>query len=358
VSVEFGEFDHTVALSSQRGLFEDAFPENVGLHASSVEHYLWKFHGAPFVPAAYEYAAVEGAKMLGYYAAIPYPYRLGDRTILAGMVCDVMTHSEARGKGLFTELGGFALNQMAATDLGFVTGYPVRPEVMGGHLRVGWKIAFELPMYLRPLRANAVLRTRGLARLAPAANLGISAQRWLLSPRRTAAGYRTRVGAPDDLLNSPAFEAFSASWAASIKNHLVKSPEFYAWRLGAPGVEYRVFLVYRGDVVIAAAIGREARLHGIPSFALMDLMAIEKSTAALGALYSEIEHEARRRQAEAIVVMMSKYQARAHRLARFGFLRSPFTFKLIVRSVDDTIDTEQIAREEDWHLLWIDSDDL
>ena len=30
--------------------------------------------------------------MLGYYAAIPYPYRIGDRRMLAGMVCDVMTH--------------------------------------------------------------------------------------------------------------------------------------------------------------------------------------------------------------------------------------------------------------------------
>ncbi len=358
MSIEFGEFDHGVALTPQRELFENAFPEHIGQPTASIEHYLWKFHGSPFTPKAYEYDALEGTKMLGYYAAIPYPYRLGDRDVLAGMVCDVMTHSDARGKGVFTELGRYALTNMAATELGFVTGYPVRPEVMGGHLKVGWKVAFELPMYLRPLRANAILSARGLAWLAPAVNVGVSVHRWLFSPRRTPPGYRVVVGAPEELLSSAAFSTFTSSWAASIKNHLVKSPEFYRWRLGAPGVEYRAFLAYRDDTVLAAAIGRQATLQGIPSFALLDLMTTGTDPGALAVLYREIEREARRLDAEAIVTMMSRHRAREYRLTRSGFLKSPFTFKLIIRSVDETVAAERLTGEADWHLMWIDSDDL
>jgi GNAT superfamily N-acetyltransferase len=359
LSLEFGKFDQGAALSSQRELFENAFPENRGLPSASIEHYQWKFHSAPFSPASYEYSAIERGRMLGYYAAIPYPYQIAEQRVLAGMVCDVMTHSDARGRGVFTELGRFALTEMEATDLDFVTGYPVRPEVMGGHLRVGWKVAFELPMYLRPLKANAILRSKGLSWLAPVANIGVATHRGLLARRPKAKEYSASNGTPRELLHSSSFEAFREKWSASVKNHLVKSAEFYDWRLGAPGAEYHAFVVHRDDdVVVAAAVGREVHLHGIPSFALLDVMGLRDSAEALSTLYHDIECEAWRRGAEAIVTMMSRYRAREYRLSRFGFLKSPFTFKLIIRSLNGAVAVDRVSAEKDWHVMWIDSDDL
>jgi len=296
--------------------------------------------------------------MLGYYAAIPYPYKIDDRKMRAAMVCDVMTHSDARGRGLFTDLGRFALAEMEAGGLDFATGYPVRPAVMGGHLRAGWRVAFELPMYLRPLKADAILQSRNLSRLAPVANVGIAVHRQLLAPRPRTEDYRTSIGAPHDLLRSAPFDAFIESWTASVKNCLVKSWEFYDWRLGAPGSEYRVFFVSQDDLVVAVAVGRETDLHGIPSFALLDVMVLKDRVAALPTLYREIESEARRRGTEAVVTMMSRHRAREYRLGRYGFLKSPFTFKLIIRSLKSGVDVERLSSEEDWHLMWIDSDDL
>ncbi len=295
--------------------------------------------------------------MLGYYAAVPYPYQIGDRRIFAGMVCDVMTHSQARGKGVFTELGRFSLAEMRATNLSFLTGYPIRPGVMGGHLRVGWQVAFELPMYLKPLKANAILRLKHLSLLAPLANIGIASYR---ATRRTRPGseYEIRIGVPRELLREPAFEAFVERLSADIRNHLLKSVDFYDWRLGAPGTHYQAFLVYRDDTVVAAAVGRRACLHGIPSFALIDVMVLKGEEAALDVLYHDIDDEARHQSAEAIVTMMSRRRAQEYRLKRSGFLKSPFVFKLILYSLDDATPFEAISDEENWHLMWIDSDDL
>ena len=106
--MEFVAFNQDEELSQRRGLFDDAFPENKGSSAASIEHYQWKFHRAPFTPPSYEYVAIDDDKMLGYYAAVPYPYQIGDRRIFAGMVCDVMTHSQARGKGVFADRQVFA----------------------------------------------------------------------------------------------------------------------------------------------------------------------------------------------------------------------------------------------------------
>ena len=358
MSIDFAEFDAERYLTQQRELFEDAFPEHVGNTATSMGHYRWKFHSFPSCPPSYEYMAVEDERLLGYYAAIPYPYVIAGQPARVGMVCDVMTHSSARGKGVFTGLGRFALEEMQATDLEFVTGYPVRPEVMGGHLRVGWKVAFELPMYLSPLKTDAILKSRGLAWLVPAANLGASCYQRLLSLRRAAPEYTINRGRPESLLDSEAVAAFLERWSASVPNHLVKNAEFYAWRLGAPGTSYRVFLAQHGDDVVAMAIGRATSLNGIPSFALLDVMVREEHGRALRTLFAAVRDEARGCDAEAIVTMMSKRRGRQYGLIRCGFLRSPFTFKLIVRSVGATSAIGDLADEGQWHLMWIDSDDL
>lgn len=356
MSIDLSQFDRATELVQQRELFDDAFPENVGSPIASIDHYTWKFCHAPSSPHSYEYAANEDGRLLGYYAAIPYPYRVGERSVSAGMTCDVMTHSAARGKGIFTKLGRFAVTEMAKTDLSFLTGYPIRPEVMGGHLRVGWQVVFDLPMYLKPLRADAIMRSRGLGWLAPPVNIGVSVYQALRSSR-ARNGYEAVVGDPSVLFHSSRFAAFVNEWSAGVRNHLVKSAEFYDWRLGAPGTSYRAFLVSRGDTVLAAAVGRVANLQGIPSFALLDVMGTGDE-GALATLHQAIDREARAHGVEAIVTMISRFRARQYLLRRHGFLKSPFTFKLIVHPLGGTIPQEELAAEESWHLMWIDSDDL
>jgi hypothetical protein len=355
--MEFATFDQAKGLTQQRELFDNAFPENRGSSIASAEHYRWKFHGAPSQPPSFEYEASENGTMLGYYAAIPYPYQLGKRRLVAGMACDVMTHSKARGRGMFTELGRFSVAEMRATELSFLTGYPIRPEVMGGHLRVGWRVAFELPMYLKPLRGNAILASRGASWLAPLANLGIVAYQ---ATRRSSPGadLAVDVGDPRELVSTPAFARFVDGWSVGVRNRLLKSADFYNWRLGAPGTRYRAFVVRRDEEIVAAAIGRVAALQGIPSLALLDLMVLPGEQPALGTLYRELDREARSEGVEAIVAMISRHRAREYRMARFGFLKSPFKFKLIVHSLDDDVSYEELSAEADWHLMWIDSDDL
>jgi hypothetical protein len=358
LSIQFGEFDHSKDLSLQRELFENAFPEHKGKSPGSVAHYLWKFQGFPLTPPSYEYVATEGRRMLGYYAAIPYPYEIGNQRVTAGMVCDVMTHSEARGRGVFTKLGAFGLTGMEESNLDFVIGYPIRDEVMGGHLRVGWRVAFELPMYLKPLRADAILKSRHAGWLALPVNAGIAIYQAAFRRRRVTNEYDSVVGLPGDLLNSAEFDLFQREWSENVRNNLVKSSDFYNWRLSAPGTEYQVFLIYRKDAIVAAAICREASLYDVPSYALLDLMVLKGNERALPVIHRAIEDEARDRRVEAIATMMSRHNAREYHLIRSGFLRSPFTFKVILRSLSDEFAVEQVLEEKDWHLMWIDSDDL
>ena len=61
---------------------------------------------------------------------------------------------------------------------------------------------------------------------------------------------------------------------------------------------------------------------------------------------------------EAIMVMMSNYSAKTYRLYRYGFLKSPFRFKMMMNILSDDLLKEELLNEKLWHLMFVDSDDL
>ena len=78
------------------------------------------------------------------------------------MVCDVMIGTAARGKGVFTNLGKYSINQLRLEAVDFTTGNPIRSEVIPGHKKVGWESPFELPMYGKFISFNSFLNSTKL----------------------------------------------------------------------------------------------------------------------------------------------------------------------------------------------------
>ena len=108
---------------NQRKLFELSFPEAIGTPATGDLHYQWKFGSFPSEIPSYQYVATEPTELVGYYAAIPYQYQINGLTnkmiFTCGMVCDVMTHPDRRGKGIFTKIGHYATDEMKLKNLSF-----------------------------------------------------------------------------------------------------------------------------------------------------------------------------------------------------------------------------------------------
>jgi len=346
-------------LERRHELFRLSFPEVADAPVASAEHYQWKFRAFPAEPPAYEYAALEDENLAGYYAALPYIYRFGDGTATCGMVCDVMTHPAMRGKGVFAKLGIYATADLANRGIAFTSGYPIRPEVIPGHLRAGWRIAFKLPMYMHLLRANSLLRARRLGVLAPAANAVLAVVHAGLQAARKRKHWTVELAEPRAVFESPAYERFLAEWLAAQPIGLHKDAAFLSWRLGAPDTEYR-FVVARdaSGEISALAIARRTELEGIPCIALLDVMARPDAAGALGAVVHRTRAYAKATGADAVVTMMSPTWAKRYRLARLGFLRTPAVFTLILKPLQAGLDEQFLFDEKNWHVMWIDSDDL
>jgi hypothetical protein len=357
--LECRTFRADTGLPGQRKLFQDCFPETIGQPAEGNEHYYWKFHGYPGTPPSYEYGAFLEGDMIGYYAAIPYTYVIGERTLTAAMVCDVMTGSRARGKGVFTRLGAYSLEQMKAAGLDFATGYPIRPEVLPGHLKVGWKVVQRMPIYLKVLRTNAILRLKNLGFLWPLGNAGAAAFNWLSRWKPPGSGYTLTEASIPEFLTDSGYPLFLRKWMERVPNALRKDRDFLSWRLGAPDAEYRAFLVKTDSGEIAAvSIARATTLEKIPSLALLDLMILPGHERAFRRLDRALCRYALQSGCEVIALMIHQDWARRYGLGGAGFLKSPYVFSLIVRKLNETVDDGSLSDPGRWHTMWIDSDDL
>jgi hypothetical protein len=338
-------------------MFSDCFPETAGTPLSTEAHYLWKYGSAGKAAPVFEYGAYEDHEMVGYYAALPFAYSGPSGPILGGMVCDVMTHSSRRGRGIFTQQGLYATSAMGEAGVDFVLGFPIRESVLPGHLKVGWKVAFGLPVYFALVDPHPVLSTKRIGWLGVPARSLCSAYRLALRPGRGDAGECERVPALS-LFRSREYDEFQARWGESYPVQLIRTSEFFCWRLSAPQACYQVVAFRIRGRLGAVAITRPTHLHGFDVLAIVDMMVLPEFRSAIGRLHEEIARIARESGAAAVVTMTTRPDARFLRLGRNGFLRSPVEFKLILKWLSRAPVPPSLWEAKSWHLAWADTDNL
>lgn len=107
----------------------------------SQEWFSWFNLEAPFGKSnIYTVTDCENDILAGAYTLLPYKANHQGGPIDLFLCCNVMTHPEYGGKGLFTRIGAFAL-QHAIRNNALALGIP-NENAIKGHLRVGWQ---EMP---------------------------------------------------------------------------------------------------------------------------------------------------------------------------------------------------------------------
>jgi hypothetical protein len=354
MAYSFGIFSYKENLPEQRILFNDCFPETLGDPIQSEEHYFWKFHSFPDEKKSFEYVCYDDDVIVGYYAAIPYKYKIGDLHTNIGMVCDVMTNPNYRGKGIFTKLGEYSTT-LLSSSVPLCIGYPIRKEVIPGHLKIGWKIAFKLPLYIKFYKVDSLFDQRKLGGLSKIVNPFISLfNKILVSHYNKNLDYSIN----DSIDEIDGYEEFTKKWASSVPNSLIKDYQFAKWRYGAPGRKYKFITIYLNNEIVSFVALRKIIKEGIPSYGILDYMVLPGYNDSHGLINKVLWNEAKSDGVHCALCMMSKYSARVYKLAKNGFMKSPFIFSLIIKNLTNQFRNEDLYNEMNWHLMWVDSDDL
>jgi len=354
MELTFEKFDFSKNLSMQRELFIDCFPETAGSAIQSDKHYLWKFHSFPGDIPSWEYSALIESEMVGYYAAIPYRYNIGDRMTKVGMVCDVMTSTKYRGKGIFTKMGGYSTRDLS-NFVPFTIGYPIRKEVIPGHLKIGWKIAFPLPLFIKFFKTDSLLKTKKLGFLSVFINPFLSVYNYL---RHSKVSKEYLSCIYDSIDEISGYQNFALSWGKTIRNSLYKDIDFARWRYGAPDRYYKFLTISADNELIAFVSYRKILREGVPSFGILDYMVLPGYEDSHGLIMKILGDEASKDNVECLLCMMSNHSAKTYKLYNNGFLKSPFVFQLIIKKFSDQFSDDELYSEKNWHLMWVDSDDL
>jgi hypothetical protein len=359
LELQIRNFNYKTDLPSQRALFLECFPENAGTPVVTNEHYLWKFHSSSPDFQSFEYGAWINEEIVGYYAAIKYPYTYSGKVVKAGMVCDVMTGIKARGQGVFTQLGAYALGKISNEKLGFLTGFPIRKEVIPGHKKAGWEFPFIIPMFGKFLSLSSFLISRRLSWL-----------RYLLNPilsffnlvvkyfRRNYASVETERYSSEEIDSILGFGEFLSEVQKQNLISLNKDIMFLKWRLGAPGKKYAIAVLKVNKVIVGYAVGRYVIKENVPCFGVLDLSLLRGFEKYSSALFTEIERIAYEQKAELILIMILKGIASKYRFPKNGWLRTPYNFSFIIKLNSSITDQEILMDEKNWFLTWLDSDDL
>lgn len=355
MQLQFSQFKPQEEIQEQRALWRDAFPETIGTPLETEQFYRWKFHGSL---QSHEYIArLPDGKLAGYYAAIKFPYIHKGKPVSVGMVCDVMTSSAARGKGVFTKLGAYALGEMATEGVAMTMGYPIRPEVIPGHIKVGWSISALLPVYIKVVDSKDILKNFGIPWLSAPVNLGLAVVKGLMrATQRQANDITIRQYTKDQLDQCSWIDELSSKWLEQVSFGLRKDRNFLKWRLGAPKTEYVILGAFdQNGIPIGICIARTTQLHGISTVAIMDSYATCRHKEVFSLLDKQLEDIAKKERCAVVAGMYNPSWARQLGLRRRGYLCSNHKFKLITKNLgtaNSDIDTSHAP------LMWIDSDDL
>lgn len=350
-------FERSSDYRQQRELFKLSFPETLNTPIISDQHYEWKFKNFPANPASYEFCSSYEGDLVGYYAALPYQYMIHNKKYLCGMVCDVMTHPKMRGQGVFTKLGVYSTTEMAKAEVDFVSGYPIRPEVIPGHIKVGWFIGFKEPLYIRVLAVNNLVKKKFLAPVYPLINFLVKSVQFAWNFILLKKGEIT-LQTQSEFLSDTEYEEFFNEWSKKQNCYLIKDKNFIKWRTSAPHTQYQFFKLKDKNKVMAWAVCRITTLQGVPVLAILDLMAVSDSCAHLNKLHSELLSFACKSNLDAVVSMLSHELAVRYKFYLNLWVPTPAVFSIIFKIFNKNLNEEIFKKRSDWHLMWIDCDDL
>jgi hypothetical protein len=212
-----------------------------------------------------------------------------------------------------------------------------------------------MPLYIKFLKLNSLLKSKKLGFIAPVANIILSLYNGIV---RNRVGKKYTYSTYTDIEMIEGYESFASEWSDSVENSLIKDLSFARWRYSAPERNYSFIAVRAKEKMIGFVAFRSIIRENVPSYGILDYMVLPGYEDCHGLINKVLADMARKDNREAIMTMMSKTSACNYHLIGNGYLKSPFVFDLIIKNLKNDFKDDDLMREDKWHLMWVDSDDL
>ena len=218
---------------------------------------------------------------------------------------------------------------------------------------------FELPMYGKFISFNSFLNSKKLSKLIFFTNTILKIWEKVLSLfRYTDNDIQIEYYNQSEVESIFGLEEFFVNLNKEIPIYLCKNISFLNWRLGAPGKKYSIIIIRKNKKIIAYSIVSFMTKENVPCLGILDLAILKGLEKYSSILLKENEILAKKNNAELILTMIGKNWANKFSFFINGFIKTPYKFTFIINKLNESLNSEQLFYEENWHLMWIDSDNL
>jgi hypothetical protein len=250
----------------------------------------------------------EGQVVSGY-GIVRNKYQAHGEEIGVGLVCDVFTDLEFRRMGLFKRVSLLAIEREALTDTSFLIGFPIRDEVMPGHVSVGWKHVFNMPLW------------------------------WALP----------LLGSLTNTVKNPTLEPAMFDVGRE-KIAIIPSLEFLRWRFSLHSIDY--FLVKVSDSTDFAIV-RKSKVKNLPFTCIVFMQTTSNENSR--ELISQVRKLSFQLKTLGVLGCWNESYAKELFVNNSGLKKSKRYQKVIIRQLKDL---DYLNDESKYQLSWLDSDTL
>ncbi len=311
----------------------------------------WEFTECP-EGKAYIYIVEDENKIIGHFADLPRRFSVHGKVVHGTLSVDLMVHPDYRRKGIFEEMGRYAVQRTKNEKIFFTSAFPIRKETIHGFKKIGWKEVLELPVLVYPIKFSGIvnrylhvvplsLLIGGMARLFYTL---LFAKR---KKRALAGVVIEEVAQLDDAFNRFLDKTFSLYPIMGIRDR-----DYMTWRyFRHPTRTYTIYRAMEKGEMRGFIILRKVDLLAFNSAVIVDLLALDVD--ALTALVEKGIAYSQREGVDLLGFMVPETHPYYRLLRKHGFLRSPKTFLFMLYSHEED---KELLDPKGWYVNWGDTD--
>lgn len=337
-------------------LRKKCFPRE-DLEKQKKEYWTWEFRDN-YAGQSYIYAACDRDDVVGHYAVCPSFINVNGINRCGSIVVDVMTDPDYRYQGMFTALGRYSLDDVEKKGVDFSYGFPIRKTVMPGHIKVGWKIAFPLPVYVYPVSFYRMFK-HFLPSKIISAILSLIPQMFFNISGFFHGNYLLTLKWDEKMGDSAEIAKFLSKIRRQHRIIQERSKEFITWRFDSnPYRKYEYLKIFDlKKEMVGYAILRRTGIFGLDCMIIVDMQALNCDKKIIDYMLLQIKHKAKEDKV-ALIGCMTNENLYKKRMTKNLYIRSPYTFKFIIHENGCIEYADLLYINNNWFLMWADTDDI
>lgn len=122
------------------------------------KYWKWEFLEGPDGRALI-YLVEDHGRIIGHFADLLRRFSICRKIALGTISVDLMVAPEFRRRGIFEEMGRYAIQRVKERNGIFMSAFPIRPQTINGFKKIGWVEIFKLPILVYPIKFSGILNT-------------------------------------------------------------------------------------------------------------------------------------------------------------------------------------------------------